>query len=58
MFARAQGVYIPADTWRNLRRQLDMKMEDTHIVVHEHNKARSAARGGGRGGALPLEFAR
>jgi hypothetical protein len=38
--ARAQGVYVSSDTWRNLRRQLDVKLEDSHTLVHEHNKAR------------------
>jgi hypothetical protein len=42
LFAAAipQGVFVSADTWRNLRRQLDVKLEDSHILVHEHNKAR------------------
>ena len=40
----AQGVWVTPEMWRTVKRQLDTKLEDTHSVVHEHNKARAQSR--------------
>lgn len=29
------------DMWRGMKQSLDTKLEDTHEVVHEHNKVRA-----------------
>ena len=36
----AQGVYVTPEMWAGIKDRLDTKLEDTHEVVHEHNKAR------------------